>query len=193
MFANRKAPTQQPAAGGTRPPMFGGFGGTKPREQGSFIQPGTYIVEVEKMIGILSNKPGTKGHEKFIAEFTILETVVAFPADREGGKKFEASNRPGERVSFIQNVTKFEDMALGNIKGLMLAIGQTAQPDLKDGDISPEEWDTALAEATAPPHTKCAGVRLICQAIKWETSKGNHITAVSFRPYLPEASPETPA
>lgn len=190
MFNKAGTSTPTTATTGARPPMFGGFGGTKARAQGQYINPGTYIVEVEKLVALLSTRPGSKGNEIFVGEFTVLHTVVESPREMDpvtpGKVRYEASHKPGERVSYIQNVTKFEEMALGNIKALMLAIGQTDAPGLKETDISPEEWDEALREATAPPGTKCHGVRLICQATKWETGKGNWITACSFRPYFPE-------
>lgn len=174
----------QPAA--PAPKMFGKFGATPARSSGNWIAAGTYVVELEECTAKLSQNQKTRGHELFIASFTILAVVAGFEADGD----FKASNRAGERVSFIQNTSDpaKADLALANIKNLFLALGRLDDPDLNEQDVPEDEWNRVLAEAVAPPGRSLAGKRLLMYGIRRITKEGRPFVAVSFDPYTEPAA-----
>lgn len=165
--------------------MFGKFGQTPARSVGNYIHAGTYIVEVVEFVAKEGQNTTTKGHELFIGQFTILDVITAYEATADGA--YKASNRRGERVSYIRDTSKPSsgEAAMADVKNLMLAIGRLENPELSEADISPEEWNEALAEAVAPPGHKCRGIRLVMHAIRKPTRAGNPFVAVSFEPYAP--------
>jgi hypothetical protein len=108
MAAATQAIAVQPASS----EWFAGFGGTQARRGGSNIQPGVYVLYLEAMHRRLSQKPETMGHQLFIAEFTVTEVLTpqeaeyAESAAAPGAQAsrvllWGASNRPGERVTYI--------------------------------------------------------------------------------------------
>lgn len=175
-----------PAATPARPSLFGGgrFGATKSRSQGNYVNPGTYVVEVVKMVALSSKKPGKKGNEMFVLELTILEVLAAY----EGDQVYGPSNRAGELCAVIHDVTKNEEIALGNIKNLLVSCAQSADPEFHEQDLTPDEWEETLSEAVEEPGTRLAGTRLVLTAGKRTTVEGNPFTTTTFGPFQEQES-----
>lgn len=165
---------------------FRGFGDANARRTSNYIGPGEYILEIERMERKVAKKPGKKGNQIFICEFSVLKCTLAYEEelDSDNNLIFPASNRPGERVSMVQDVTANEDTALANMKGLFLAIAQNDSPDLLESDISPEDWQSTLLDATRPPGDTCTGHRIRAIGTKRWTQRNNKpITVLTFLPY----------
>lgn len=165
---------------------FQGFGGTAARRSGNFIQPGGYVLVIECMRRRKSEKPGQKGDQLFICEFSVLHVDVEYEAETDpqtGKVLWGASNKAGERVVMIQNTTKHHVMALGTIKSLLLAVAQNMNPDLLEGQVSEEDWEATIMDATNEPGDHYKGHRVVCTASKSTTKTGGPFTPLTFLPH----------
>lgn len=159
---------------------FAGFGDASARKGGSYINAGVYRIRVEALTRQLSQNPKTRGHQLFIGELSILEVITAY----EAAEEYPASNRAGERVSYIQNATLHGETALGNAKGLLVAcVGAKLAPaPFNENDYTPQQWQAAILAATNPPGNMFAGVELIARASRTRTKAGKPFTPVRFEP-----------
>jgi hypothetical protein len=80
-------------------------------------------------------------------------------------------------------------MALGNMKGLFLAIAQNHNPDLHESQVSDDEWQATVMDATEEPGTHFAGHYLMCWATKTWTKARSPFTPVTFGPHAPPDLP----
>lgn len=181
---------------------FKGFGGASVRGSGNFMAPGVYDLVVQSFIRKDSARPDTMGHKIVICELTVDAVVTAFPADQGTAPvgqqpDFAASNQRGEKVSYIQNFTKHHQMAMGNAKGLLLAMlnvrameaavaaGRELPQLMAEGALSPEQWEQAIEMATNPPGEWAKGIRLRAHVGKTRTLAKKPFSPVTWVPLAP--------
>lgn len=192
--------------------FFRGFGTASIRGGGNFLAPGVYDLSLTALIRKTSENPSTAGHRIVIGEFVVDDVVTAYPADHGTAPPgappdWSASNQRGEKVSYIQNFTRHHAMAMGNTKGLLLAVlnvkaalkaaaeGKPPPALLTETSLTPEQWEAAIGKATTPPGEWAKGVRVRAHVGKTRTKEKKPFSPVTWSP-LPvevQAKPATTA
>mgnify|MGYP001563052060 CR=1 FL=1 len=181
--------------------FFRGFGGASIRGGGNFLVPGVYDLEVLALLRKTSENPTTRGHKIVVCELTVTSVVTAYAADHGTAAvgappDWSASNQRGEKVSYIQNFTKHHAMAMGNAKGLLLAVlnsmslAKGGKP-IGEKDLTPEQWEQAIEMATSPPGEWAKGVKVRAHVSKTRTKAKTPFSPVTWAPLAP-AAPAAP-
>lgn len=154
---------------------FDGLGSAAQGGGGNWFEPGTYkcaIVMVTRKVG---GNNTNKGHKLIVAELKILEVLVALPADANYG----ATKRVGEVCGVVCDLNSaFPYLDMGRLKGLLDAAHGPPDPEIHGvGDAG---WMKLAAAVTEPPGTALADMEVLVTATKKTTTKGKHISPVTF-------------
>lgn len=137
--------------------FFDGIEEAKTSDRNPFIEPGIYLLEVQKITAFNGkNKVPT-----FAAEFKVLEaqTTTGTP------------NAVGSTVSYVEKLTK--DTALGNLKDF--ASGLSGRPK---SSITKNDMDLLVSEKQP-----AKGVKVRVEAFKTPTKAGGEYTVKRWSPY----------
>lgn len=129
--------------------MFAGISEASSQPGGRWLLPGQHVFK----ISALKNPPNLRAGNCFIAELEVIESTCE-------------SYQPGDFVSWIRNITKHKEMALGDIKAFLAA---TAGCD----EDSIDEAGAAAAVGVAQPF---AGMFIRCEAFNKPTQAGGDFT-----------------
>jgi hypothetical protein len=135
---------------------FAGIDDVTVSESLPYIQPGSYVFDLDRMLVGNSSRPG-KG-EFFVAEFTVQSST-------------RADCPPGTRLGWPIFLNKGE-ISLVNIKAMMTALLQCGQEKITS---------KVLDKAVDGDGTALAGRSVVCQAVSSTTKKGNPFTKMSWQ------------
>lgn len=152
---------------------FDGLGSASPDGKSAWVNPGTYLVQVENIIRKMSQNE--KGR-LFIIEFTILEVLAA----HEGDGNFQPSNQKGERCSQVIMLDKTKSSPLSKVKNFLLPF---TGMDQGDGDDS--EWAQLAMDISDPAQDwaeRSLGMntQVVLVAGKTFTNAGNPFTTMQW-------------
>ena len=112
----------------TAPPPGGG---------GNYFRRGDYVVTVLKAQYRKSHKPG--GGELVICEFRVDQVLLDYQEIRGTDGKVlsgeEGSNKEGETISWVRNLTKNPEMAPGDVRAFVAAALDVGLDDLTSSEI----------------------------------------------------------
>lgn len=129
--------------------MFDGIEKASSTPGGAYMQPGKHLFK----INALKQPPNLRAGNCFIAELEVVHsTCVTYEV--------------GLSVSWIRNVTKHKEMALGDIKGFLAAVARCAE----------EEIDAKGADAAVADDQPFAGQYIACEAFNKPTDEGGEFT-----------------
>ena len=129
--------------------MFDGISEASSTQGGKWIQPGQHRFKVRA----LKNPPNLRAGNCFIAELEVVTST----ADEY---------KEGDSVSWIRNITKHKEMALGDIKAFIAALAGCDEDDVT-------EQAANEAVATSQPF---AGFMVDCEAFNRPTQAGGTFT-----------------
>ena len=169
-----------------------GFGPAPARSGGNFLAPGVYDLSVISCVRRTSQNPATQGHTFVILEARVENVIVSYEAFSEGAMVFPASNKVGEAVSVLNNVTKMPQTAWPSVKGWLLAILrakalEVGAPPPEEGQIDAPAWERALVAAVDGAGTKFVGTRIRCHASRGTTRAKTPFTNLRFEAVTPAA------
>ncbi len=129
--------------------MFDGIEKASKSEGGAWLLPGQHLFE----ISALKQPEHLRNGNCFIAELKVVESTA---------EAYEV----GQSVSWIRNVTKHKEMALGDIKAFLAAVA----------GIGEDEIDSAGANAAVGDDQPFAGKQVKCEAFNKPTKAGGEFT-----------------
>lgn len=131
--------------------MFDGIDAVSSNQAGAYVQPGKHRFKVNALKQ--TDPKTTRSGSNFIAELVVVSSTC--PDYTEG-----------QRVSWISNITKGQQMALAEIKGFLAAVS-----GCKEDSIT-----AAAADAACGPSQPFAGALIDCDAFQKPTQKGGVFT-----------------
>lgn len=129
--------------------MFDGIDKVSSTQGGDYLKPGKHVLKIRA----LKQPPNLRSGDCFIAELEVVES------SRE-------DYFPGKGVSWVCNVTKHKEMALGNIKAFLAAVA----------GIGEEDVDKNGANAAVSEDQPFAGHVVHCEAFNKPTKAGGDFT-----------------
>jgi len=116
--------------------LFDGIENASSSQGGQYIKPGQHVFE----INALKMPPNLRNGACFIAELTVIAST--------------GEHGVGDSVSWVRNISKHKEMALGDIKAFLAACVGCKEEDV----------DAAGAEAAVSEAQPMAGIKVACEA-----------------------------
>lgn len=124
------------------------------RNKAKYWSAGIYDVSVMETFMMLSDRKDQRGHVKCGIICRIDTVHAAYPAEGTANASLIVGDLAG---SFI-NLTSRGEYGLQDWKAILLALAKCEAPDLREEDISAEEWAEAYTLET--PRDRFAGYKL---------------------------------
>lgn len=129
--------------------MFDDIGSAQSSQGGAYLLAGQHLFEIKA----LKQPPKLRAGDCFIAELKVVEST-------------NPNHEVGQSVSWVRNVTKHKEMALGDIKAFLAAVA----------GIPEEAVDKKGAELAVSEAQPFAGRFIRCEAWNVKTDAGNDFT-----------------